>query len=121
MIVVKGRIIAESGAVLLARVQDSQGNNLTNATTSGIVVNVYNAETATLSTTLPSQATTIYDTLQSSAIWTQDAIGYNVSIAVPGSAWPTAATYRVEAIVTPVSGDSYFLLWELYAINVFSE
>ncbi|HWE95743.1 MAG TPA: hypothetical protein VG269_17395 [Tepidisphaeraceae bacterium] len=120
MIVQRGRVIAESGAVLLARVQDGQGNYLTNATTSGIVVNVYNAETAALSVTLPSGDTTIYDTLQTSPAWTQDSVGYNVSIAVPGSAWPTAATYRVEAIVTPVAGDSFFLLWELYAVNVFS-
>lgn len=56
-------------------------------------------------------ATTVYDTLQTSAPWTKDATGYNFRIDLPGTARPAPGWHRVEIIVTPATGSAYTLRW----------
>jgi hypothetical protein len=121
MTTIKGRVIAESAAVLVARVQDASGNNLTTASVSTMTVKVFSLNDDTLTVTLPDTATTVFDTLQLDGRWTQDSLGYNVAISVDGTtAWPSAGPYRVECEITPVTGSPFFLLWELQATRVFS-
>ncbi|HWE03162.1 MAG TPA: hypothetical protein VG326_12200 [Tepidisphaeraceae bacterium] len=120
MIVIKGRVIAESAAVLLARIQDANGSAITNATVNSINVKVFDMDENTLAATLDSNTVTVYDALQLDGRWTQDAIGFNLAINVPGSAWTTAGPYRVEAKIIPTAGDSFFILWDLQATEVFS-
>lgn len=119
--VIKGRVIAESAAVLLARVQDATGATITTSSVSGVTVKVFDLNTDLLTTTLLSNAVTIYNTLQLDGRWTQDTTGYNFAISVDGTtAWPAAGPYRVEAEIMPVTGAPFFILWELQATQVFS-
>jgi hypothetical protein len=120
-VTIKGRVIANSPAVLLRRVQGLNGAYMVNADVTGVVVKVFDMLTGLQSgATLDSSVTTIYDTLQTGAIWQgQDSIGYNLSISVPGSALPTEGRYRVQALVTPVVGGAFELLWDVDSTKTF--
>lgn len=119
-VVIKGIVIANSPAILARRVQTLAGSYLVNADVTSIVVKVYNEFTSVLVATLDSSAWTIHDTLQTDAIWQgEDAIGYNLAIAIPGSAWPVEGTYRVQALVTPVAGSAFEMLWDCQAVKTY--
>src|SRR4051794_27635729 len=107
----KVNVIANSGATLLARVRRSDGANMVAADVSTFVVKVYDAS-GNLTATLANGAHTVYSSLQTDTRWVKDTTGYNVSIDVPGSSWTTAQIYRVEAKITPTTGNAFFLLWD---------
>lgn len=53
----------------------------------------------------------VFDTLQTTAPWTLDSVGYNLRIDLPGSARPAPGWHRVEIVITPATGSAYTLRW----------
>jgi hypothetical protein len=120
MIPIKAQIIANSTATLVARVQDTLGNNLLQSTTTSIVVNVFDliAETQTY-TGSQTIASVVFNTLQVDGRWSQDNTGYNVAIPLAGSCFPAGGTtYRAEVNITPTNGDAFIIIYDLQCIEV---
>lgn len=118
-------IVAENSAtIILARVVGADGAPIVHADIVGFTVKVFDrdaTDTPTYSDT-PDVAEVVYDELQVDARWSIDAIGYNLAIGLPGSALPIGDhNYRAEIKVTPVTGDAYYVLADLSAIEVLSE
>lgn len=105
-------ILAGSGSVFLARIRNSSGSYLTQATTTSIACTVYDITTGTAvssSTPTVTVAASVYDTLQTgSPPWTKDSTGYNFRHAMPATAFATAGkVYQVSYVVTPTSGEVF--------------
>jgi hypothetical protein len=95
--------IYEDGTpTLLARVYGTAGTPITQATCSSIAYSITDTTTNTVadSGSLTISAV-IYDTLQTDAIWTKDATGYNFKW-TPSATYLSApgVTYAVEATIT---------------------
>lgn len=101
----------DGGATMLARIVGNAGTNITIATISAITCNVYDlvlGGTAIVSPTV-TVATSVFDTVQTDAIWTADTIGYNFKHDLPATSFPVGGhTYRIEYKFTPVSGQVFF-------------
>lgn len=122
IIVTKGKIIENSAVVLMARVIDIAGDPMQIADITSLVIKVFDSEGTQVSTATLTVADVISDTLVTGdPRWTADEIGYNFAHAMAGSNWPEAGKYFVELKVTPVTGFAFYVLWELQAVNIFSE
>lgn len=100
-------IYEQSSVVVLARVKRVGSNAyLTIASTSMITVTTYNASTGTLiATTLPTVATSVFDTLQTDNRWRVDELGYNVAFALSQAHFPDGNTnYGIEVLIQPTDG-----------------
>lgn len=117
------KVIENSGAVLMARIVNDLGVAVVQADISSLTCKVYNNETGTLITSPTlSVGSTIYNTLQTPAAWTADSTGFNFAASLAGSCWPEGGVvYRVEVKVTPASGNPYYLVWDLQALDILSE
>lgn len=113
--------IAHSAVTLLARVATITGN-IVQADVTSVVAKVYNSDTGTLTATItPGVSSVVFNSLQTNG-WTTDSIGYNVAIGVPGNSFPAGdITYRVEVLITPVTGSPFYLLWDLQCTAIFSQ
>lgn len=94
---------------IMARIYGNAGTVITQATISSVLVRVYDmadsAATYTL-TASPTVASTVYDTLQTDARWTEDSTGYNFLYAIAGTAFPDPrTTYQIQITLTPTSGN----------------
>ena len=120
--ILTGKVIENSAAVLLARVTDVTGDPVTQADVARLTCKVFDADTETM-TGNPTLdvADVVFNTLQKDARWTADKVGYNVAVPLSGDHWPTQGAYTVEVKVTPTAGDPFYLIWHLQAENVLSE
>jgi hypothetical protein len=117
-----GRIIALTAATLLARVELAGGTYPTSSNVSAITTKVFDRNTGlqigTFSTS-PSDA--ILNSLTLDNTWSEDRIGYNFSLPVPGSYFPSSqTTYRVETEITPTSGPVVRLVFNLECTTIYS-
>jgi hypothetical protein len=105
----RGIVTQGNPITILARVQDQTGALITQADISAIAVSVVNTETSAVTDTLaPTVASTVYNSLQTDARWTTDAVGYNLAVNVDPSAFNSACTYyQVQITITPVSGSAF--------------
>lgn len=120
--IAKAVVIEDSAAVLLARVLKASGAPIVQADVSSISVKVFDAGEASQvgSTYTPTVSAVVYNTLQTDSRWSEDTTGYNLAIALAGSYWPTAGRYQAEVKITPVSGDAFYVVFALEALNIFS-
>lgn len=104
-------ILAGSGGVFLARIRNSSGSYLTQATTTSIACTVYDITSGTAvssSTPTVTVATCVFDTIQTGSQWTKDSTGYNFRHAMPAATFATAGKlYQVSYVVTPSSGEAF--------------
>jgi len=110
----------DSGVLLLARVQDWDGNLLTQDACTGIAYKVFdvddnNAVTGSGTLTI---GTVVFDTEQSGGNWPHSD-GYNFKTMMAATAFPTGGhRYVAEIIITPTSGQPFPLRWILHAHNL---
>jgi hypothetical protein len=119
--IIRGRFFEDGGATVLARVIGQAGSNITQASLSTITYAIYAAETGTsVATGTVTISSSVYDTLQTSdARWTHDTTGYNFTHALTASNFASGdKRYRVEYKFTPVSGEVFWLVCELQALQV---
>jgi hypothetical protein len=120
--VITGIVIEDSGATFLARIHGNAGTAITPATISSIAFNVFslNAPSTVVLSGTCTVSSTVFDTLQTDAIWTKDSTGYNFKYAMAATAFPTGnVRYRVSFKFTPTSGEVFHALYEVDSINVF--
>lgn len=115
-----------SSVQLLARVVGFTGVALLQAGVTSVGVSVFDLDSATpttaVTTASPSVASTIYDTLQTSANWTADATGYNFAYVVgPTVLANPQHRYHIEVKLTigSPSGAVIMLVFPLFVERVF--
>lgn len=112
----------DTGLAILARIENIDGEAITQASLSTITCKVYDLSTLELVTSpTVTIATSVFDTMQTPSIddrWDVDAIGYNFKYNLPALAFPTGdREYRVEFNFDPASGDDFPLMCAVFAKN----
>lgn len=115
----------DAGAICLARVVGVDGANITHSDVTSIARKIFDLDSSTPTTAVDTStltvADTVYDTLQTDDRWSKDDTGYNFLDTVAASVLTTGDhSYLVEYKVTPVAGEVYWLVYQLYARNVLS-
>jgi hypothetical protein len=128
-IITSGKIIENSGLVLLSRVQLASGANAVQSDISTIIVSVYEQATGkkydgttAVGYTGTSEAVSavMFNTLQLDNRWPDTVTGYNLAIPLSGTYFPNGSlVYQVQVRVTPVTGDAFTLIWVLTTFNTF--
>lgn len=114
-----GQIFEDSGGICLARLIDGNGDNLTQANTTSITYKVYDKSETEVATGTLTVADVIFDTLQTTLLWTRDDLGYNFKAELPATAFPSPnETYRAEFKVTPASGEVFFVKYKISTLGV---
>jgi hypothetical protein len=124
-----GTAFKNGSAVLMARIVDSDGENIEQASVSAIEYSVYELDPCrpdNLTVVTGHDGVTldvsdvVFDTLQTGGLWTVDETGYNFrhEIDVTGSeAFPKAGThYQVRYEITPVGGQKTIVRFQLRVI-----
>ena len=95
--------------VIAARVADITGSLITQSSVSSLTVSTVNAETQTTTTTSsPTVADVVFNSLQTGSVWSTDSIGYNLLVTADG--FTDADTrYQVQIVLTPTAGDVFTL------------
>jgi len=126
---IQGTVFKNGSAILLARVVGADGAAVTRDALAAIHYTVYLLDDQDPDQQTPldghiavslSVAEAIYDTLQTDAVWTRDAIGYNFKHILDVSAhqaFPTAGrSYRIVYELTPTSGQVILVRFRVHAI-----
>lgn len=102
-------VFEDSAFSLMARVH-ANGANVTQSVVSSISIKVYDKSDGSLvgAELTPVVASTIFDTLQTDARWSNDNVGYNFRYDAADTILPDGGkTYRIEVKMTPTSGSPY--------------
>ena len=120
-----GTIWEDSAATLMARVVGADGSHITQATINAISYKIFDLNSATPGTAIKSGnlvvANTVFDSLQTDARWTEDSTGYNfrVTQAADTSVFATGGhRYRQEILFDPVTGEDFWVVFEIYCEDV---
>jgi len=126
---IQGTVFKNGSAILLARVVGADGAAVTRDALAAIHYTVYLLDDQDPDQQTPldghvavslSVTEAIYDTLQTDAVWTRDAIGYNFKHILDVSthqAFPTAGrSYRIVYELTPTSGQVILVRFRVHAI-----
>lgn len=110
---IKAVVWENMGASLMARVEDNDGTDITQAAIASIARKVFdNRDTDgdAISTSAPAVDATIHDTLQTGGGWSKDEEGYNFRDDVDDDVFIVAGReYRVEYVLSPTSGADLFV------------
>ncbi|QDU97522.1 hypothetical protein [Lignipirellula cremea] len=112
----------DCGWTALARVQNPDGANITQATVASIACRVTGADgtathTADLTVSAAVSDALLGNSLNLDARWTEDDIGFNFAWETPAAAFPAAGYYRVEFTFVPTTGEPYKLVYEGAALG----
>ena len=108
----------DTDAVFMARITNWAAANITIATVTSITRYIYDETGGTTidSGTAVTVATSVFDTLQTDALWSKDSTGYNFKDTIGETAFVTGgSTYRVEYIVKPTSGTEFPVAFQVTA------
>ena len=126
---IHGTVFKNGSATLLARVVGAAGAVLTQADLAAVKYSIYllddddadsqTAVTGHAGVTLPVSAV-VFDTLQTDALWTKDAVGYNVKHVLEVAGHPAFAaagrSYRIVYELTPAAGQVILVRFRVHAI-----
>ena len=114
---IHGSVFQNSTATFMARVEDSQGNQLDQAAVASLNYTVGDADRIDAGESVAilghervnlDKAAVIYDTLQTDATWTVDATGYNfrheIDVTTHEAFSVVGKDYQIRYEVTPVTG-----------------
>lgn len=126
---IHGTVFKNGTAVLMARVVDVNGNEITQSAISAIAYSIYELDPCEpdSETVVPGHddvsltvADVVFNTLQTGGLWTVDATGYNFRHEIDvgtNDAFPNAgASYQVRYEFTPTSGQKVIVRFQLRAI-----
>jgi len=120
---IRATIWEDGGATPLARVTGADGAAITQASLTSISYKVFDLNSTTPSTAVATGtvtiATSVFDTLQTDAIWSEDTSGYNFKHTIASTVFTTGGhAYRVEYLFTPASGQPFWVVFELHTHEV---
>ncbi len=126
---IQGVVFKGGSAVLLARVVGADGNLLLRANLASARYTLYLLEDNDPDAGTPVNghsnvavpvASLVYDSLQNSALWDVDDVGYNFKHVLDVSSQPAFSkagrSYRVVFTLTPTSGQAVLVRFRVYAI-----
>jgi hypothetical protein len=117
--VIKATVFEDGGAIALARILGWDGSAIEQSEVTSITCAVTNITTGSpVSVITPSITVSdvIFDTLQTTALWTKDSTGFNFKHALPATAFPTGNNvYRVEYKFTPTAGAVFYVVFQVTA------
>ena len=127
--IIKGAAFEKGASILMARLQGASGSNITQASLIGITYSVFDRYTglvlANFSAVSLSIASVIFDALQApSNVWTIDSTGYNFrhdppALTLADSFSPDGKRgYRYEYKFDPVSGEDFWVVFEIDALAI---
>jgi hypothetical protein len=111
----KAVVWEQTGPTLLARLKDNFGIYVIQDAITSIT---YSIRDILIPGTLVSGGsltvvTVVFDTLELAPIWTVDAVGYNFKWPLAKTLIPNSEKYRVEIKFIPITGEQFFLVYEL--------
>lgn len=114
MLIITGQAMAKSGLMLLARIVGYAATPITQASLTSIDYAVYDLTGAeSIGTGTLTISATVYDTLQTDAVWDKDKDGYNFRWIVPAILLQNGDhRYRIDVRFTPTSGEAFVQPWE---------
>jgi hypothetical protein len=126
---IHGTVFKNGSATLLARVVGAAGAVVTRADIASIKYSIYllddddpdsqTAVTGHVAVSL-SVSAVIFDTLQTDALWTKDAVGYNFKHVMAVAEHPAFAaagrSYRVVYELTPAAGQVILVRFRVHAV-----
>lgn len=111
------------GAILMARIVGWSGSSIVQADITSIQCTV--TDTSDASETYDAALTVsavVFDALQTPAIWTVDATGYNFRHALPASALPSGGrVVRVEYRFVPAAGEAFYAVFDLQVQEIYGQ
>jgi hypothetical protein len=117
----------DQGIFLMSRVLGNAGTAITQASLTAITYGVYDVSTGTATVTAGTAlviSSVVFNTYQVTAVdprWTLDSTGYNFATSIPASAFPSGnATYQVEILFDPASGENFWLVARVSTKPVFT-
>jgi len=120
---IDAKVWESTGLFLMARVLGNNGTAITQASISSIRLTSFQMPGGEQAYTAPlTVSTVVFNTLQTSdPRWTDDTTGYNFAATVPAAAFPVGdVSYRVEAVLTPVSGDPIAVVADVQVGRLYS-
>jgi len=118
---IKGVVVEDGGATVLARVVGNAGVAVTQASISDITYTEFKQDTTVdLAQNSPlTVSDVIFDILQTDAIWTIDSIGYNFKHPLVAAEFPDGPEiYIVQFKFEPGTGEPFYVLYELNALGL---
>lgn len=121
--IVTGQVIEDSACTILARVYGNAGTAITQSALASITCKVFDVDSSTPDTAVAAPTVTIassvFDTLQTDARWTQDTTGFNFAHVLAASIFTTGDHYyRAEYLFTPSSGEVFRLVANIYCVPI---
>ena len=119
----KAFIYEDGGADFLARVIAPNGNSASSGNTNTITYAVFDLDCDNIANPVSSGslALTVLSGLKTDSRWTVDSTGYNFKDSRTPSDFPAGGhTYRVEYLFTPVSGQPFFVCFEVTTVRVYT-
>ena len=119
----QGECWEDGGSTNMTRQRGAAGALITQASLLTITYSVFDVSSATPDTAVDSGpvtiASSVFDTLQTDAIWTEDSTGYNFKHTIGASVLATPNhIYRTEYKFTPVSGEVFWKVFEVMVNKV---
>lgn len=122
--VAKAVVYQSSAAILMARLVNESGANVTKEAIQTIECYVFDTSSPTAPVVVPSYVIkddAIFDTLQLNPLWDEDDVGFNFRHVLQGPQLPLGnRTYAVEYRITPVGGTTYVVVFSLETVKVYS-
>jgi len=115
----------DTGVTLMARITDTDGNNLTQSDVSSIELKVIKLSDGTTVTTVAlTVSVVIFDTLQTTALlpaWSLDSTGANFVYKTLDAHLPDGEeTYRFQVRITPASGATIQIAYDVPTVQTYA-
>lgn len=126
ILLVKGQCWEDGACTCMARIVDNDGSAALKADLSTISRSVFDldGDTPTVVYSGPTAvvvASSIFNTLQTDDRWDVDEVGYNFLNVVPASVLSSGGhRYRIEYLFTPVDGEVYWAVYELWTEPIYT-
>lgn len=116
-----GKAVQDSGLTLLARILGAAGAPVTQLSLASIAYAVQDVTTGVqIGTGTLTIGTVIFDTLQTDAVWTKDAVGYNFKATLASTLFANGGdTYQIDVKFVPVTGQQFKQSWRFFLQKVY--
>ena len=114
--ITKATVWEDCGAAFLIHVVGNDAADITQASITGITCKVFDSSGTSVATPSIDKSTSVKDTLQTDARWTEDSTGYNFIHDMPDTVFTTGGEYyTVEYKFDPLTGEDFCKTFEVYA------
>lgn len=122
-IIERGTVFEDQGTLCMARVLGADGSVVARADLTSIGRKVFDlsstAPTSVQHSTTLTISTVVTTSLKTDSGWSKDTTGYNFKDTIPSTILDTGNhQYRIEHLFTPVAGQPYHTVFEVFAESI---